>query len=85
MQHMSSTQVRRRWRLGRGVQLWGLRAYKTRRAGAMSESTRRGIAILASALVLGTLGDGLFRTWPWGLNVPLWVIALVAVTIVLDG
>ena len=40
----------------------------------MSDSTRRGIAILASSLVLGALGDGLLRVWPWGLNVPLWIL-----------
>jgi hypothetical protein len=52
--------------------------------GAMSEATRRGIGILAGALALGALGDALFRVWPWGLNLTLWVVALVVVAVALS-
>ncbi len=50
----------------------------------MSDVTRRGISILAAALALGTLGDALLRAWPWGLNLAVWVAALVIVTIALS-
>lgn len=33
--------------------------------------------VLLAALLLGLLGDGLLRQVPWGLNVPLWVGAVV--------
>ena len=44
----------------------------------MNERTKLGIGVLATALVLGLLGDALLRAMPWGLNVFLWVGALAA-------
>jgi hypothetical protein len=41
----------------------------------MSRGTRLGIALVASALVLGVLGDLLFQGKPLGLNVGLWTLA----------
>ena len=45
----------------------------------MSERTKLGLGVLGTAAVLGLLGDLLLRATPWGLNVFLWVLALVAV------
>ncbi len=44
----------------------------------MSDSTRLGLIALAGAMVAGVLGDLLIRAFPVGLNVLLWVTALVA-------
>ena len=44
----------------------------------MSDRTRLGLGVLEAALLLGLLGDALLRATPWGLNVFLWVGALVA-------
>jgi hypothetical protein len=44
----------------------------------MSRQTRLAIALAASALALGVLGDLLFQGQPLGLNVPLWMVAFVA-------
>lgn len=41
------------------------------------DRTRHALIILGVALVLGVLGDGLLRATPWGINVPIWVAALV--------
>ena len=49
----------------------------------MSSQTRLGLGLLGSALFLGLLGDELLRATPLGLNVFLWVSALVAVVVVL--
>lgn len=43
----------------------------------MNGTTKLGLGILAAALVLGVLGDGLFRVGPPGLNGALWIGALV--------
>ncbi|HLK57933.1 MAG TPA: DUF4173 domain-containing protein [Chthonomonadaceae bacterium] len=43
----------------------------------MNESTKRGFSILGVALVLGILADCLLKVIPWGLNLLLWVGALV--------
>jgi hypothetical protein len=43
----------------------------------VDDRTRPGLAILGSAAVLGLLGDLLLRATPWGLNVLIWVLALV--------
>ena len=44
----------------------------------MNEKTKTGLEILEAALLLGILGDVLLRVTPWGLNVFLWIGALVA-------
>jgi len=44
----------------------------------MSAGTQAGLTVLAVALALGVLGDALLRATPWGLNVPLWVGAVLA-------
>ena len=38
----------------------------------MSERTKLAVGALGAALLLGILGDGLFRVWPWGVNVGVW-------------
>lgn len=50
----------------------------TAAAATMSDRTRLGLGVLEVALLLGLLGDALLRETPWGLNVFLWVGALVA-------
>lgn len=49
----------------------------------MNERTKTGLEILEAALLLGVLGDVLLRETPWGLNVFLWVGALVAAMLML--
>jgi hypothetical protein len=49
----------------------------------MNEKTKTGLEILEAALLLGILGDALLRVTPWGLNVFLWIGALVAAMIML--
>lgn len=49
----------------------------------MNERTKTGLEILEAALLLGVLGDVLLRETPWGLNVLLWVGALVAAMLML--
>ena len=44
----------------------------------MSESTRTGLGALGAALLLGLLGSLVLRWGPWGVNVPLWVLGLLA-------
>lgn len=46
----------------------------------MRERTKLGLGILEAALPLGVLGDALLRAPPWGVNVLLWVGALLAAT-----
>ena len=46
-------------------------------AGAREWSSGTGLAILGGALALGILGDVLLRATPWGLNLFVWVLALV--------
>ena len=46
----------------------------------MDERTRLGLGIALAAAVLGVTGDGLLRLLPWGLNVPLFALALVGLT-----
>jgi hypothetical protein len=50
----------------------------------MGSRTRLGLGLLASALLLGFLGDELLRATPLGLNLFLWVTALVLVLIALS-
>jgi Domain of unknown function (DUF4153) len=47
----------------------------------MSSQTRLGLGLLGSALFLGILGDELLRATPLGLNVFLWIAALVAAVV----
>jgi hypothetical protein len=51
----------------------------------MSDRTKLGLGILLAALVMGVLADAFLRATPWGINVTLWVLALVAAGIVLTG
>lgn len=44
----------------------------------MNERTKTGLEILQAAVLLGVLGDVLLRQIPWGLNVLLFIAALVA-------
>ena len=50
----------------------------------MSSRTRLALGLLGSALFLGLLGDGLLRTTPVGLNLFLWIVAIVVVLLVLS-
>jgi hypothetical protein len=50
----------------------------------MSSRTRLALGLLGSALFLGLLGDELLRATPLGLNVLLWVTAVVAVLLALS-
>lgn len=49
----------------------------------MNEKAKQGLKVLEAALLLGVLGDGLLRATPWGLNILLWVGAIVAAVVVL--
>lgn len=49
----------------------------------MNAKTKTGLEIIEAALLLGLLGDALLRATPWGLNVLLWIGALVAVMVAL--
>ncbi len=49
----------------------------------MNERTKTGLKILQAAVLLGVLGDVLLRQMPWGLNVLLFIGALVAAFVML--
>lgn len=49
----------------------------------MSERTKFGLEVLEAAVLLGILGDVMLRATPWGLNVLLFILALVAAMIAL--
>ncbi|MCW5962069.1 MAG: DUF4173 domain-containing protein [Pyrinomonadaceae bacterium] len=49
----------------------------------MNERTRTGLEILRAAVLMGILGDVLLRQTPWGLNVLLFIAALVAALVML--
>jgi len=49
----------------------------------MSEKTLLALRVMAGAAVMGILGDILLRQMPWGLNVLLWLGALVATIVIL--
>ncbi len=49
----------------------------------MNEKTKTGLEILEAAILLGVLGDVLLRETPWGLNVLLFIGALVAALVML--
>ncbi|HZF38244.1 MAG TPA: DUF4173 domain-containing protein [Blastocatellia bacterium] len=44
----------------------------------MTEKTRLGISLMAAGFVGGALGDALLRATPWGLNLFVWIAALIA-------
>jgi hypothetical protein len=49
----------------------------------MKERTKLGLRVLEAALLLGLLGDALLRATPWGINLMLWVAALMAAVVAL--
>jgi hypothetical protein len=49
----------------------------------MNEKTKTGLEILQAAVLLGILGDVLLRATPWGLNVFLFIGALIAAMLML--
>jgi Domain of unknown function (DUF4173) len=49
----------------------------------VGERTRLGLGVLGVALVLGGLGDLLLRATPWGINLLIWVTAIVGLAILL--
>ena len=49
----------------------------------MDDRTRLALATFGAALILGALGDALLRATPWGLNVFLWTVVLVAAIVAL--
>ena len=51
----------------------------------MDERTRLGLGVLGAALFLGVLGDGLLRATPWGINLLVWVAALVGASVAVAG
>ena len=48
---------------------------------AMSAVTRGALGVLGGAVALGALGDALLRAAPWGINLTLWTLALVAAAV----
>jgi hypothetical protein len=52
-------------------------------AGLLSDKTKLGLQILLAALLLGVLADALLRGTPWGLNLMLWVMAVVVAIVML--
>ena len=47
----------------------------------LSPVTRSALGVLGGAAALGALGDALLRATPWGINLTLWTLALVAAAI----
>ena len=45
----------------------------------MTQTTRLGLGLLPAAALIGLLGDALLRGTPWGINVVLWVSALLGI------
>lgn len=56
---------------------------RSKRTIFMNEKTKTGLVILEAAVLMGVLGDALLRVAPWGLNVFLWISALVTAMIML--
>src|SRR5690348_16587991 len=50
----------------------------------MSESTQQVLKIFTAALLVGILGDELFRAFPWGLNVAIWTAAFAVILLALS-
>ena len=49
----------------------------------MDDKAQRGVGMLAAAIGLGVLADALLRNVPWGINLPVFMTALVAILVVL--
>jgi hypothetical protein len=49
---------------------------------SMNKNTQVGLSILAAALLLGVAGDGLLRTERVGINLALWIAALVGAALI---
>ena len=49
----------------------------------MNDTAKLEISVMAAALALGNLGDALLRSFPWGLNLALWMGALAAAIAIL--
>ena len=49
----------------------------------LSPVTRNALGVLGGALAMGVLGDALLRASPWGINLTLWTLALVAASLAL--
>lgn len=47
--------------------------------------TRNALGVAATALALGALGDALLRPVPWGMNLTLWTLALIAASLALQS
>jgi hypothetical protein len=47
----------------------------------MSAATRGALGVLGGGVALGVLGDALLRAAPWGINLTLWTLALVATAV----
>jgi hypothetical protein len=47
----------------------------------MSRMTRNSLGVLGGAAAVGMLGDALLRATPWGINLTLWTLALVAAAV----
>src|SRR5512133_1826005 len=48
----------------------------------MQQTNRIALVVVLAAVVLGVLGDALLHVAPWGVNVPLYVLILVAAVFV---
>ena len=42
----------------------------------MNDRSKKGMVVLAVALILAVLGDFLLRATPWGVNFPIWMLAM---------
>ena len=51
----------------------------------MNARTKLGLGVLVAGLAMGVLGDALLREGPWGLNLFVWIAALVLVVLALAG
>jgi hypothetical protein len=47
----------------------------------MTDKTRLGGSILCAALIAGAFGDAVLRATPWGLNIFVWVSALIVLAV----
>ncbi len=51
----------------------------------MNARTKLGLGVLVTGLTMGVLGDALLREGPWGLNLFVWIAALVLAVFALAG